>query len=199
MCGWWVASSANPSRTLCRIRSLTSRARSIVASSGLIRMSMAVSSLILLNPSEDGVPVVLHADDRPSSLVCLGHRVLGAFGVGELPLGVVVVDEQAEAGDLEHRYIAIGVACGQERLSSRASPDVNGLAPVFVERLFDALGAVDLAIAILKRRPRSDHALARDAEHLLADDANEVPAASRADVDRELAVFQEFDQLAHRL
>src|SRR5271166_1963374 len=133
MCGWWVASSANPSGTLCRIRSLTSRARSIVASSGLIRMSIAVRSLILLNPSEDGAPVVLHAGDRPPSFGCLGHRVLGECGVGELPLGVVVVDEQAEAGDLEHRYIAIGVACGNERLPSRASPDVDGLAPLFVE------------------------------------------------------------------
>jgi hypothetical protein len=43
---------------------------------------------------EDGLPVVLHADHHPAQFLCLGEGGLGGTGVGELALGVVVVDDE---------------------------------------------------------------------------------------------------------
>ena len=59
--------------------------------------------------SEDGGPVVLDADDRPAAFGGPLQCLLGAGGVGELALAVVVQDEQAKGrpagmlGELEHR------------------------------------------------------------------------------------------------
>src|SRR5262245_42636593 len=48
MCGWWCSSRAKPGGegTLCRTRWFTSLARAIIDASGLIRVSIAVRSLI---------------------------------------------------------------------------------------------------------------------------------------------------------
>src|SRR3954471_11476298 len=46
--------------------------------------------------SEDGVPVVADADDRPTLVGGSPERFLGAGGVVELALGVVVEHEQAQ-------------------------------------------------------------------------------------------------------
>src|SRR4051794_12997122 len=49
-------------------------------------------------PSEDGGPVVAHADHGPVAALGLVEHLLGAGGVRELPGGVVVADEQPEEG-----------------------------------------------------------------------------------------------------
>ena len=69
------------------------------------------------------------------SLECL----FGAGGVVELALGVVVQDEQAQGrlvgvlGELEHRYVAVGVAGGEQRSATGAVPDADRLLRTVVE------------------------------------------------------------------
>jgi hypothetical protein len=60
----------------------------------------AVSSLIGCELPVDGVPVALHAHNRPAQLTGLRQRYLGRSGVGELAVCVVVVDEESERGGL---------------------------------------------------------------------------------------------------
>ena len=59
-------------------------------------------------------------------------------------------------------------------------------------------GPVQVAVAVLERGRRADHALARDAVELLGDRPHEVAAAGRADVDAEVVRLEKRDQLAHR-
>src|SRR4051794_4679423 len=69
---------------------------------------------------EDGGPVVLDADDRPTFGVGLLEGLLGTAGVVELAVGVVVEQEQGEEWavlmprEFEHRNVAVGVACGEQ-------------------------------------------------------------------------------------
>src|SRR5271167_1869469 len=137
MCGWWVAFRAYPLGTLSRSRTLTALARSIVAPSGLTKMSIAVSSFTDApcasrgrGPSmgKDGRPVVLHADDRPAQLLGLGHRLLRRGGVGELTLLVVVDDEEGEPRRLQHLDVHVGVPTGDHRQPTGLGVDVLRLA-----------------------------------------------------------------------
>ncbi len=59
---------------------------------------------------------------------------------------------------------------------------MNRLAGAVVDRLLDALCAIEVALAVLERRARTDHAFSGDAVHLLGHDQDEVATSSRADV-----------------
>src|SRR3954463_15369980 len=78
--------------------------------------------------SEDAGPVILDADDRPTVGGGLVERLLGSCGIGELALGVVVQDEQAQErlvavlAEVQHRDVAIGVAPRQQRPAARSTP-----------------------------------------------------------------------------
>ena len=67
------------------------------------------------------------------------ERLLGAGGVVELALGVVVEEEQAQrwacrrAGEVEHRDVAVGVAGGEQRAAAGAAPDADRLLGPVVE------------------------------------------------------------------
>jgi hypothetical protein len=72
-------------------------------------------------------PSGFHADDRPAALADLLQYLLGAAGVVELALAVVMEDEQAKGwlvlmlGELEHGDIAVRVASSQERPAAGAA------------------------------------------------------------------------------
>src|SRR5271170_3639422 len=129
MCGWCVSSRAHPCGMLLSIFALTSWARLIVSASGFIRMSIAVRSLMRLGPLlEDGAPVVFHAHDRPAQVFGLGERFLGAVGVGELAVLVVVVDEHRERRGGEHLDVHVRVAAAEHGQPAGRSEDVLWLA-----------------------------------------------------------------------
>ena len=75
---------------------------------------------------------------QPSGVGSL-ERLLGAGGVVELALGVVVEDEQPQGrpvgvlGELEHRDVAVGVAGGEQRPAAGAAPDAHRLLGPVVE------------------------------------------------------------------
>lgn len=77
---------------------------------------------------EDGLPVVLHADHLPAQSLCLGGGGLGGTGVGELALGVVMVDDQRKLGGAQHLDIDVRVAPGKSRQAAGLGEDVLGLA-----------------------------------------------------------------------
>src|SRR4051812_44456599 len=83
--------------------------------------------------SEDGGPVVLHADDGPSVASRLLEGGLGAAGVRELAVGVVVEDEQAQERirdglrEVQHRAVAVAVAGREQWSATDPAPDANGL------------------------------------------------------------------------
>src|SRR5262245_7398423 len=131
MCGWWEASSANPSATLSRIRAFQARAWRSVASSGSTSRSTAVRSPKALC-LEDGGPVVLPAHDRPTDLLRPREGRLGASAVRELALVVVVRDEQRERRALEHLDVHVGVAAREDGQPPGLGEDVLGLARTHV-------------------------------------------------------------------
>ena len=53
---------------------------------------------------------------QPPASRC-GLHLLGALVVGELSLGIVVVDQQREPGDLQHLGVAVSVPAGEQRLA----------------------------------------------------------------------------------
>src|SRR5690606_21601109 len=89
--------------------------------------------------SEDRRPVVRDADDGPALAAGLPERLLGAGRVVELPLGVVVPDEQAQERpvllprEVEHGDVAVRVADGEQRPAARAAPDPDRLLRAVVE------------------------------------------------------------------
>src|SRR3954471_14184891 len=103
--------------------------------------------------------------------------------------------------ELEHRDVAIGIADGEERSAPGPAPDPDRLLWAIVEvvglRLVRDGAAVTIA-RVLERRCAADHPLARNAVHLLADRAHEVPAATRGDVVREAVCLEVAEQLDHR-
>ena len=72
---------------------------------------------------------------------CCGpfEGLLGAGGVVELALGVVVEDEQAKRrlvgvlGEVEHLDVAVGVARGEKRPTTGAAPDPDRFLRAVVE------------------------------------------------------------------
>src|SRR6478609_2258912 len=82
---------------------------------------------------EHGRPVIGDAHDDPSSRSCDVERLFGALDVVELPLGVVVLEQQSQrrllgaAGEPEHRDVATGVAERQDGPAADPAPDPYGL------------------------------------------------------------------------
>ena len=125
--------------------------------------------------AEHGRPVVLDAHDRPALRGRRLQRALGAGGVGELALRVVVQHEQPErrtilaAGVAQHRDVAVRVAAGDDRAPPDAAPDPHGLDRAVVEDVRRRLvgdGAAVLVVDVGERVRAADHALGRDAVDL---------------------------------
>ena len=128
------------------------------------------------------------------------QRLLGAGGVGELALGVVVEHEQAQRrrssrlGELEHRDVAVGVAGGEQRPAADAAPDAHrllaGRRRGSRPRRLCVMVPPCSSAGVGEGGGAADHPFARDAVDLLADRPHEVAAASRGDVVGEPVVLQ---------
>src|SRR5271165_5462849 len=212
MCGWWLASRAKPPGTLWRSRALTARARPTVSSSGLIRMSIAVRSAMAFPfsaipgggrrpapASEDGRPVVFHADHSPAQLPGRGQGLLGCLRVGVLAVAVVVIHQDGERGGGEHLDVDIGVSAGEHGHPAGLGEDVLGLARPESQAAEHLASAGDRAVLVLAGRRGADHVLLEDAPGLLGEDPHEVPAPARAHKYPELVSLQQVEQLQHRL
>src|SRR3712207_7186473 len=70
--------------------------------------------------SEDGGPVALHAHDGPALAPGPVERLLGAAGVRELAVGVVVEEEQSQGrrlglpGEVQHGAVTVAVPGGEQ-------------------------------------------------------------------------------------
>src|SRR5687767_11899929 len=157
--------------------------------------------------SEHGGPVVLHADDGPSVAARLLEGGLGAGRVGELAVGVVVEDEQAQERSLDvlrevqHRAVAVAVAGGEQWSAADPAPDPDGLlGPVVevVEHRGVGDGAAVLVACVGEGDGAADHALAGHAVELVADRSHEVAAPARGDVRGEPVGRQVVEELDHR-
>src|ERR1039457_5591847 len=157
--------------------------------------------------SEDGGPVVLHADDRPAALLGAFQRLLGTARVVELAPAVVVADEQAKGrlalmvGELEHRDVAVRIARGEERPAAGPAPDPDRFLRAIVEIVAFGLvrdRAATVVAGVLERCRAPDNPVTRNPVHLLADRPHEVTAAARGDVVREPVRLQVAEQLDHR-
>src|SRR3954452_16829230 len=81
--------------------------------------------------------VLFHADDGPSLLACLCERFLCGVVVGELPIGVVMMNEHRKLRRLQHRGVTVGVPAREYRLVAGARPDVDRLARPVIDGLLD--------------------------------------------------------------
>src|ERR671912_536088 len=91
------------------------------------------------NTSEHGVPVVLHADHRPAVASGLFPGALAPGRVGELPVLVIVQDEQPQERqpgvprEVEHRAVAVAVPGGEQRPAADPAPAPDRLLRPVVE------------------------------------------------------------------
>ena len=138
-----------------RLAGVSARVRRMLERGGLaerVPIDTRLDDAVSAEVREHRRPVVLDADDRPA----LGARrvecLLGAAGVVELALAVVVVDEQAQrrpalpAREPEHRDVAVRVARGEDRAAADAAPDPHRLDRAVVEDV--GLGEVDDRAAV---------------------------------------------------
>src|SRR4051795_9716844 len=89
--------------------------------------------------SKDLVPVVLDADYGPTVRGGALERLLGTACVGEFAISVVVKNEEPQVRpvvvlrEIQHRDVAVGVACSENRASAGAAPDPDRLLRAVVQ------------------------------------------------------------------
>ena len=166
-----------------------------------------IRAALIPSGREDRRPVVLDADHRPALCLRPLQRVFRAGDVVELPVCIVVEDEQAEERlvgvlrEVEHRNVAVRVAGGKERSAADTAPDPDRLLRAVVEDVGLRLAhdrAASVVARVVERGRAADDPVARDAVHLVADRSHEVAAAARGDVVREPVRLQVPQQLDHR-
>src|SRR5829696_225532 len=128
------------------------------------------------NTSEHGGPVVLHADHGPAVASGLLQGALAAGRVGELPVLVVVQDEQPQERrvgvprEVEHRAVTVAVPGGEQRPAADPAPDPDRLLGAVVE-VVEHGGVGDRAAGVVagvgQRDGAADRALAGHAVELL--------------------------------